>query len=105
MAEAMNVTAASLPFGTSELRAAGFDRAPSSVGAAAIAESPASLECVEWGTLQIGGNRLIIGLVKRIHVRDELFDPATLRIRTDGIKWWAAWPARIGIAARRTASK
>ncbi len=48
-----------------------------------IAEAPASLECVEWGTLQIGGNRLIIGLVKRVHVRDELVDSATLRIRTE----------------------
>jgi flavin reductase (DIM6/NTAB) family NADH-FMN oxidoreductase RutF len=48
-----------------------------------IAEAPASLECHEWGTLQIGDNRLIIGLVKRVHVRDALFDPETLRIRTE----------------------
>jgi hypothetical protein len=38
---------------------------------------------VEWGTLQIGGNRLIIGLVKRVHLRDELFDPQTERIRSE----------------------
>ncbi|MGH7436647.1 MAG: hypothetical protein ACRENE_13320, partial [Polyangiaceae bacterium] len=43
------------------------------------AEAPASLECAEWGTLQIGDNRLIIGLVKRVHVREALFDPETLR--------------------------
>ena len=48
-----------------------------------IAESPASLECIEWGTLQIGDNRLIIGLVKRVHVRDELFDQQTQRIRSE----------------------
>jgi flavin reductase (DIM6/NTAB) family NADH-FMN oxidoreductase RutF len=48
-----------------------------------IAEDPASLECVEWGMLQIGGNRLIIGLVKRIHVRDESFDPVNLRVGTE----------------------
>ena len=33
------------------------------------------------GTLQIGENRLIIGLVKRVHVREDLIDRETLRIR------------------------
>ncbi|MEO6739888.1 MAG: flavin reductase family protein, partial [Chthoniobacteraceae bacterium] len=84
VAEAMNKTAASLPYGVSEITAAGLTTAPSSVvKPPRIAESPASLECVEWGTLQIGGNRLVIGLVKRLHVRDELFDTEKLRIRTE----------------------
>ncbi|MEJ0088743.1 MAG: flavin reductase family protein [Limisphaerales bacterium] len=81
-AEAMNRTAATLPYGESEIPGAGLTTAPSSaVKPPRIAESPASMECVEWGTLQIGGNRLVIGLVKRVHVRDELFDPQTQRIR------------------------
>src|SRR5882757_8865512 len=76
LAEAMNKTAASVPYGTNELGLAGLTTAPSSVvKAPRIAEAPASLECAEWGTLQIGGNRLIIGLVKRVHIRDALFDP------------------------------
>ncbi|MGI8889732.1 MAG: flavin reductase family protein [Chthoniobacterales bacterium] len=84
VAEAMNLTAASLPHGASELEAAGLTiKASSSVAPPRIAEAPASLECTEWGTLQIGGNRLIIGLVKRVHVRDELIDPANLRIRSE----------------------
>ena len=84
VAQAMNLTAASLPFGTSEMTAAGLTAAPSSVvKPPRIAEAPASLECSEWGTLQIGGNRLIIGLVKRIHVREELLDPVTLRVRSE----------------------
>jgi flavin reductase (DIM6/NTAB) family NADH-FMN oxidoreductase RutF len=84
LAEAMNRTSATLPFGTSELPGAGLTVAASSVvKPPRIAEAPASLECVEWGTLQIGGNRLIIGLVKRVHVRDELIDPKTLRIRSE----------------------
>jgi flavin reductase (DIM6/NTAB) family NADH-FMN oxidoreductase RutF len=83
-AEAMNVTAASLPYGMSELKSAGITTAPSSiVKPPRIVESPASLECVEWGTLQIGGNRLVIGLIKRVHVRDELFDPQRERIRSE----------------------
>jgi hypothetical protein len=38
---------------------------------------------VEWGTLQIGGNRMVIGLIKRLHVREELFDAEKKRIRSD----------------------
>lgn len=84
VAEAMNRTAASVPYGTNELETAGLSTlASSTVRPPRIAESPASLECTEWGTLQIGDNRLIIGLVRRIHVRDELIDPETLRIRSD----------------------
>ncbi len=84
VAEAMNRTSASLPYGVSEIQSAGLTTAPSSVvKPPRIAEAPASLECSEWGTLQIGGNRLIIGLVKRVHVRDELFDPENLRIRSE----------------------
>jgi len=72
IAEAMNQCAAPLPFGESELARAGLHAAASSVvKPPRIAESPASLECVEWGTLQIGGNRVIIGLIKRVHLRNE----------------------------------
>jgi len=84
IAEAMNQCAASLPFGENELVRAGLTAAPCSVvKPPRIAEAPASLECVEWGTLQIGGNRMVIGLIKRIHLRDELFDAEKKRIRAD----------------------
>ena len=84
LAKAMNQTAASVPYGTDELQMAGLHPQPSKVvRPPRIAEAPASLECTEWGTLQIGSNRLIIGLIKRVHVRDELFDPETLRIRSE----------------------
>ena len=81
IAEAMNQCAASLPFGENELIRAGLTAAPSSVvRPPRIAEAPASLECVEWGTLQIGGNRMVIGLIKRLHLRDELFDAEKKRV-------------------------
>ncbi len=84
LAEKMNMTAATLPYGANELEAAGLTTAPSSsVRPPRIGEAPASFECAEWGTLQIGGNRLVIGLVRRVHVRDELIDPETLRIRSE----------------------
>jgi flavin reductase (DIM6/NTAB) family NADH-FMN oxidoreductase RutF len=80
----MNLCAASLPYGENELLRAGLTTAPStSVKPPRIAEAPASLECAEWGTLQIGGNRVVVGLVKRVHVRDELFDAEKLRVRAD----------------------
>lgn len=87
IAEPMNKCAASLPYGVSELESAGLTTLPSiTIKTPRIAEAPASLECAEWGTLQIGDNRVIIGLVKRIHVRDELFDATTLRIRSELLK-------------------
>jgi flavin reductase (DIM6/NTAB) family NADH-FMN oxidoreductase RutF len=83
-AEAMNKTSASLPYGVSELESAGLTAVKSSVVAPPrIGEAPASLECKEWGTLQIGGNRVVIGLVRRVHVRDSLIDPVKLRIKAE----------------------
>ena len=84
IAEAMNRCAASLPYGENELLGAGLTAAPSSiVKPPRIAEAPASLECVEWGTLQIGDNRVIIGLIKRLHLRDELYDVEKRRVCAD----------------------
>jgi flavin reductase (DIM6/NTAB) family NADH-FMN oxidoreductase RutF len=87
VAEAMNRTAASLPAGASELEGSGLTTvASSTIRPPRIAEAPASLECIEWGTLQIGDNRLVIGVVKRLHVRDDLIDPETLRIRSEDFR-------------------
>ena len=83
-AEAMNQTSASFPYGVSELNAVGLTAVASSViGPPRIGESPASFECAEWGTLHIGRNRVVIGLVRRLHVRDSLIDPEKLRIRSE----------------------
>jgi len=84
IAEAMNKCAASLPYGENELQHAGLHTLPSTVvKPPRIAESPVNLECKEWGTLQIGDNRVVIGLIKRIHLRDELFDADKNRVKTD----------------------
>lgn len=83
-AEAMNRTSAPLLYGASEVESGGLTAVASSVvGPPRIGEAPASFECKEWGTLEIGENRVVIGLVRRIHVRDELIDPDKLRIRTE----------------------
>src|SRR6202789_1537125 len=75
IAEAMNKCSASLPYGENELVHAGLHTAESSaVRPPGIAAPPASLECKEWGTLQIGDNRVVIGLVRWLHLRDDLYD-------------------------------
>ena len=87
IAEAMNKCAASLPYGVSELQNAGLSTVPSSVvKPPRIAESPVSLECVEHSTIQIGGNRLVLGLIKRLHAREGLIDPQTLRVNQDQLQ-------------------
>jgi flavin reductase (DIM6/NTAB) family NADH-FMN oxidoreductase RutF len=81
MAEPMNQCAASLPYGVNELEQAGLRTMASAiVKPPRIAESPASLECAEWGTLRIGDNRVIIGLIKCLHLRDDLFDAEKKRV-------------------------
>ena len=84
IAEAMNKCAASLPYGANELEYAGLHTGKSSVvKPPRITESPVSLECKEWGTLQIGDNRMVIGLIKRVHLRDERFDIEKKRVKSD----------------------
>src|ERR1035441_451143 len=84
IAEAMNKCAASLPYGVDELQHAGLHPSQSSVvKPPRIAEATVSLECKEWGTLHIGDNRVVIGLVKRVHLREELFDVEKKRVRSD----------------------
>lgn len=82
MVEAMVATAASLPYGESEATAAGLEMAASSsVSPPRVAAAPAALECELHSVQEIGGNRLIFGIVRRAHVRDEYFDEENLRVR------------------------
>ena len=83
MAAAMNICAIDLPFGQNELNAAGLTAVPSAqIQAPYIAQSPASLECKLRETVQIGNNRILLGEVVRIHLRDDLFDPELFRVHT-----------------------
>lgn len=74
LAEKMNLCASSLPHGESEIDHAGLTTVPSSVvKPPRVAESPAALECRNVGIFEIGENRLIVGEVLRVHVRDGVF--------------------------------
>lgn len=74
----MNLCAATLAPGENELIHAGLTPLPSSaVKPPRIAEAPASLECRSHSIIEIGDNRLIIGEVLRVHVREGIFNPET----------------------------
>ena len=84
LGEAMNICAIDFPPDVNELEVAGLKTAPSSVvSVPRIAEAPASLECREITTMEIGRSRVVLGQVVAIHVRDEFVDPAGPYIRAD----------------------
>lgn len=84
LAEAMNVCAIDFPPGISELAEAGLTTLPSSrVAVPRIAEAPASIECREVTTIEVGRSRIIVGEVLCVHVRDEFIDPAGPYVKAD----------------------
>jgi flavin reductase (DIM6/NTAB) family NADH-FMN oxidoreductase RutF len=86
LAEAMNICAVDFPPGVNELEIAGLETAPSSVvSVPRIRRSPASLECREFSTIEVGNSRIVLGQVVAIHVEDEFIDPAGPYVRADQI--------------------
>ena len=84
LAEVMNRTSAAVPYGVSETEREALETAASSsVSPPRIAAAPAALECKVHSIQQIGENRLILGIVHRVQVREEFFDSETLRVRGD----------------------
>jgi flavin reductase (DIM6/NTAB) family NADH-FMN oxidoreductase RutF len=78
-AEAMNLTAATLPHGQSEFEIAGITPAPSqSIRVPRIAEAPIAYECklqqIVTISNQPGGGYTIFGEVQQIYIRDDVYD-------------------------------
>jgi flavin reductase (DIM6/NTAB) family NADH-FMN oxidoreductase RutF len=87
IAEHMNVTSADFPAGQDELAAAGLTGAPSHrVKPPRVAESPVNMECREVSTTEIGRNRIILGEVLCMHVRDDLVDPEKFYVHTEKLR-------------------
>ena len=75
LGETMVATSATLPHGESEIDLLGLATLPSQkIAVPRIADAPVALECTEHSIIEIGTNRLIIGIVHFIHVRDGLMD-------------------------------
>lgn len=86
MAEQMNVCAVDFPPDVSEVEAANLKLAPSQIVAVPrLVASPASLECREHTTLQIGRNRVVLGEVLGIWIRDEQLDAEKFYVDSVGL--------------------
>ena len=84
LAEAMVTCAIDFPPGVNELEIAQLKTAPSSVvSVPRILDAPASLECREVQTIEIGNSRVILGQVVAIYVKDEFIDSAGPYIRAE----------------------
>ncbi len=84
VAEAMVFTAIDFPPEISEVEVAHLKTTPSMVvSVPRLANAPASLECREISTIEIGRSRVILGQVVAMHVRDEFIDPAGPYIRAE----------------------
>ena len=82
--EAMNVCAIDFPPGVSELQEASLTTAPSTrVKVPRIAEAPASFECREVTTIEVGRSRVIVGEVLCAHIREDFVDPSGPYVRTE----------------------
>ena len=86
LAEAMALCAVDFPPGVNELEIVHLQTAPSAVVAVPrILDAPASLECREFSTIEIGKSRVILGQVVAIHVKDEFIDPAGPYVRAEAL--------------------
>ncbi len=83
-AEAMNLTSSEVGPEVSEIELAGLHTLPSrTVAPPRIAEAPVALECREWSTIEMGQNRLVIGLILYVHTREGILDPQSLLVNPE----------------------
>lgn len=81
LGEIMVRTSAALPYGVSEVETENLLTAPSrSIAVPRITAAAAALECVLHEILEIGQNRIVLGIVNRIHVNDDFVDASSMRI-------------------------
>jgi len=85
LAEAMHKTSGDFPPEVSEASAVGLELEPcAEVAPPRIKTAPFSLECRLWREVELGPERrLVIGEGVHMHMRDDVIDPATLRIKED----------------------
>lgn len=85
MAEAMNLCATALPQEISEVEQFGLNTLPGdTVSVPRLAEAPVAMECEYFSTMECGkNNRAVFVTIRALHVKDELIDPATLRVVAD----------------------
>ena len=89
LAEAMNVTSGDYAADVDEFEKAGLQAAPSvKVRAPRVAAAPVNMECRLAQIIPVGHlpHHLIVGEIVHMHVRDDVFDPATGRLDMHRLK-------------------
>jgi len=83
LAKQMNICAADFPARMNEMPSAGLTAVPSVVvKPPRIAESPVNMECRLHTIVPIGSNRIHIGEVVHLRIRDEMIDMEKLHVHT-----------------------
>ena len=89
LAEAMNVTSGDYAADVDEFTKAGLEAASSvKVRAPRVAAAPVSMECRLAQIIPVGNlpHHLIVGEIVHVHVRDDVYDPATGRLDMHRLK-------------------
>jgi flavin reductase (DIM6/NTAB) family NADH-FMN oxidoreductase RutF len=89
LAEAMNVTSGDYAADVDEFTKAGLEAASSvKVRAPRVAAAPVSMECRLAQIIPVGNlpHHLIVGEIVHMHVRDDVYDPATGRLDMHRLK-------------------
>jgi len=89
LAEAMNATSGDYAADVDEFTKAGLEAASSvKVRAPRVAAAPVSMECRLARVIPVGNlpHHLIVGEVVHVHVRDDVYDPATGRLDMHRLK-------------------
>jgi flavin reductase (DIM6/NTAB) family NADH-FMN oxidoreductase RutF len=87
LVEAMNICAVDFPAEISEIEVAKLEIVASlRIQTPRLAQTPAALECVEHSTLHIGQNRLIIGEVVALYIRDGFVDAEKFHVDSAALK-------------------
>jgi flavin reductase (DIM6/NTAB) family NADH-FMN oxidoreductase RutF len=80
-AELMHRSAAPFAADVSEVDALGLELTPSStVKAPRLTVAKVALECSHHSTVEVGDNRIVLGLVQHLFVEDGIIDPETMRM-------------------------
>ena len=85
LAQAMHDSSGDFPPDIGEPDYLGLKLAPSTrVGVPRLADAPWAMECKVWKTMNVKDNRhLIMGEGVNFYIRDELWDPATMRVHME----------------------
>ena len=101
LAEAMTIAGATFPEGESEIDMMGVTLGECrQVQAPRILESPVNLECKLMQELDLGRNKVLVGEVVEMHIRDDIIDQERMYIHYDRLNFLGRMPGGSGIYSK-----